>query len=94
MRSVETSRYLAPGRDHRDLGHRRFAGTDPRRSRPDERTTLTGTVRLEAAMTAWTRWGHRLPVAADVAALAVLLFGLARGLRVRSRRTTRDPKPA
>ena len=52
-------------------------------SRPDVADTLTGIVRLETAMTPWTRWGHHLPVAADAAALAVLVFGVARLRRPR-----------
>ena len=40
-------------------------------------------VRLEEEMTAWTRWGWSLPVLADAAAVAVLIFGLARWARER-----------
>ncbi|HEY6146117.1 MAG TPA: apolipoprotein N-acyltransferase [Thermoanaerobaculia bacterium] len=42
---------------------------------------LRGTVRLRTGLTAWTRWGHLLPLAADAAAVGVLLSGLARWLR-------------
>jgi apolipoprotein N-acyltransferase len=48
---------------------------------------LRGVVRLRTGLTAWTRWGHLLPLAADAAALAVLLSGLARWLRVKRPRT-------
>jgi len=44
---------------------------------------LRGVVHLRTGMTAWTRWGHLLPFAADAAAVAVLLSGLARWLRAK-----------
>ncbi len=50
---------------------------------PDERTILAGTVHLRDGMTEWTRWGFWIPRAADVLALGVLLFGLARWGRTR-----------
>jgi apolipoprotein N-acyltransferase len=59
------------------------------RTPADERTTLTGTVRLRDRTTPWTRWGYRIPIVADLAALAVLLFGLARWAR--ARRMTTHP---
>ncbi|HEY4231730.1 MAG TPA: apolipoprotein N-acyltransferase [Thermoanaerobaculia bacterium] len=49
----------------------------------DERTILSGRVHLREETTAWTRWGFWIPRAADVLALAVLLFGLARWGRTR-----------
>jgi apolipoprotein N-acyltransferase len=49
----------------------------------DRRGTLNVSVRLLDGATAWTRWGHFLPLAADVAAGAVLLFGVLRSLRRR-----------
>ena len=57
----------------------------------DERTILSGTVHLRDETTAWTRWGFWIPPAADLAAVGVLLFGLARGLRPRP--TTNDERP-
>ncbi len=92
MRSVETSRYLLRAAITGISGIVDSRGRILARSRPDERITLTGSARLETGMTPWTRWGHRLPVVADAAALAVLLFGLARGWRDRSRRMTHDPR--
>jgi apolipoprotein N-acyltransferase len=50
---------------------------------PDERTLVRGSVRLAAGETTWTRWGYQIPVAADLVAGAVLLFGLARTVRGR-----------
>jgi len=44
---------------------------------------VRGTVRLERGSTDWTRWGFRIPVAADLAAAAVLLFALVRTVRGR-----------
>jgi apolipoprotein N-acyltransferase len=57
----------------------------------DERTFLSGTVHLRDETTPWTRWGFWIPRAADVVAIAVLLFGLARGFRPRP--TTNDERP-
>ena len=48
---------------------------------PGERALVRGAVRLERGATAWTRWGYRIPLAADAAAAAVLIFGLVRRLR-------------
>jgi len=50
---------------------------------PDQRALVRGTVRLERGSTDWTRWGFRIPVAADLAAAAVLLFALVRTVRGR-----------
>ena len=49
----------------------------------DRKGTLVASVRLVTATTAWTRWGYLLPLAADVAAGSVLLFGVLRSLRRR-----------
>jgi apolipoprotein N-acyltransferase len=49
----------------------------------DRKGTLVVSVRLLTATTVWTRWGYCLPLADDVAAGAVLLFGLLRSLRRR-----------
>ena len=48
---------------------------------------LRGVVHLRTGITAWTRWGHLLPVAADFAAAGMLISGLARWLRARKTRT-------
>jgi len=98
LRSVETSRYLlraaitgisgivdARGRIRQILGR-------------DRAGVVRGTARFRDATTPWTAWGFWLPRLADGAALAVLVFGLARwraGARDRGRRDRRagDPKP-
>lgn len=49
----------------------------------DRKGTLVASVRLLTGTTAWTGWGYRLPLATDVAAGAVLLFGVLRSLRRR-----------
>lgn len=54
---------------------------------PDEKGALNVGVQLEAGMTVWTRWGHVIPPANDAVACAVLLFGLARWWKQRSRTT-------
>jgi apolipoprotein N-acyltransferase len=54
-------------------------------SRPDEKATVTGVVRLVSEQTAWTRWGYWIPRLTTAAGLAVLLFGLARLVRERVR---------
>ena len=50
----------------------------------DTAGVVYGRVFPRSEETAWTRWGHWLPVLADGGGLAVLLFGLARWLRSRS----------
>ncbi len=92
MRSVETQRYLVRAAITGISGIADARGRILAESRPDERVTVTGTVRLETGMTAWTRWGYRLPLAADAAALGMLIFGLARPGRDRSRRMTHDTR--
>ena len=49
----------------------------------DERALVRGTVRLETGATVWTRWGYRIPLAADAAAAGVLIFALVRTVRGR-----------
>ena len=57
-----------------------------------------GTLRIDARLltekTAWTRWGHAIPLLDDAAACAVLLFGLVRWRRQRanSRLVTLDSR--
>ncbi len=91
LRSVENSRYLVRAAITGISGIIDSRGRILRESRPDERTILTGSVRLEEGRTTWTRWGFWIPRAADVAAVVVLLFGLVRWARSR-RLTARDPR--
>lgn len=51
---------------------------------PDRKDTLRVTATLLSVRTAWTRWGWVLPLAADAAALVVLLFAVVRLWRRRS----------
>ena len=92
LRSVETERALVRAAITGVSGIVDARGRILAESRPDEKVTLFGTVRLETAMTVWTRWGYRLPVVADAAGLAVLLFGLVRAGRGRAPRMTHDPE--
>jgi apolipoprotein N-acyltransferase len=55
-------------------------------TRPNERVLVRGDVRLETGSTAWTRWGWRLPPAADAGAASVLIFGFARLVKERQAR--------
>ncbi len=52
--------------------------------------TLRVAVRLETAITAWTKWGHGLPFAGDAAALTMLIWGLVR--RGRAGASEREPR--
>jgi apolipoprotein N-acyltransferase len=61
-------------------------------SRPDEKATITGSVRLHSETTAWTRWGYGIPRLTTLAGAGVLLFGLARLLRERGRRMRHHPR--
>ncbi len=88
LRSVETERYLVRAAITGISGIVDSRGRILAESRPDEKAIVFGRVRLETAMTPWTRWGHRLPAVADAAALAVLIFGLARAGRGRPRPMT------
>jgi apolipoprotein N-acyltransferase len=84
LRSVENGRYLLRaaitgvsgivderGRIRAELGR-------------DRAGIVTGEARLFDDRTIWTRWGYWLPRLADIAALAVLLFGLVRWKRPRT----------
>lgn len=62
-------------------------------SRPDEKATVTGSVRLHSEVTSWTRWGYWIPRLTTLAGAAVLLFGLARLVRERAR-PMRQTSPA
>ncbi|HSS44869.1 MAG TPA: hypothetical protein VLO07_05955, partial [Thermoanaerobaculia bacterium] len=50
----------------------------------DKAGILRGMVWYFDEKTTWTKWGFWLPRLADIAALAVLLFGLARWCKSRS----------
>jgi apolipoprotein N-acyltransferase len=84
LRSVENERYLVRAAITGISGIVDARGRIVAESRPDERALVRGTVRLEQGLTAWTRWGYRLPLAADVGAAGVLLFSLVRLLRQRA----------
>ncbi|MFY9551183.1 MAG: apolipoprotein N-acyltransferase, partial [Thermoanaerobaculia bacterium] len=86
LRSVENSRYLLRAAITGISGIVDPRGRIVAESEPDERRILTGTVALREDRTAWTGWGEWIPRVADVAALSVLLFGLARRFRVRRTR--------
>ena len=83
LRSVENERYLVRSAITGISGIVDERGRIVAESRPDERGLVRGTVRLEEGLTPWTRWGYRLPLAVDLAAAAVLLFGLVRLRRQR-----------
>ncbi|HYX22321.1 MAG TPA: nitrilase-related carbon-nitrogen hydrolase, partial [Thermoanaerobaculia bacterium] len=83
LRAVENGRWLVRAAITGVSGIVDARGRIRSETRPDERTLVQGTVRLEDATTAWTRWGFRLAGVADAAAVAVLLFGFARWIRER-----------
>ncbi len=83
LRSAENGRYLLRAAITGISGIVDDRGRILSESRPNERVLMRGTVRLETERTAWSRWGYRLPPAADALAGAVLLFGLARWGRAR-----------
>jgi apolipoprotein N-acyltransferase len=81
LRAVENGRYLVRSAITGVSGIVDERGRIVAEAPPDERALVRGSVRLEDARTAWTRWGYRWPLAADLAAAAVLLFGLVRRFR-------------
>jgi apolipoprotein N-acyltransferase len=85
LRSVENGRFLLRAAITGVSGavddRGRIAGELP----PDRKGTLLVSARLLTEKTAWTRWGHTIPLFVDAAAAAVLLFGLVRWWRQRSR---------
>ncbi len=83
LRSVENGRALLRAAITGVSGIVDARGRIRAETRPDERALVQGAVRLEQGTTAWTRWGYGIPIAADVAAGGVLLFGLARLRRQR-----------
>jgi apolipoprotein N-acyltransferase len=83
LRTVENARWLVRAAITGISGIVDARGRIRAETRPDERTLVRGAVRLEEEATAWTRWGWRLVGVADSAAVAVLIFGLARWVRER-----------
>lgn len=81
MRSVENGRYLVRSAITGISGIVDERGRILAEAPADERALVRGTVRLEDTLTAWTRWGYRLPLVADFLAAAVLLFALVRRFR-------------
>ncbi|HEY6929332.1 MAG TPA: apolipoprotein N-acyltransferase [Thermoanaerobaculia bacterium] len=78
IRAVETRRYLLRAAITGISGIVDEKGRI-RSELPDgRRGTVNGQARLIESPTAWVRWGFWIPRAADVAAAAVLLFGLVR----------------
>jgi apolipoprotein N-acyltransferase len=89
LRSVENGRDLVRAAITGISGIVDAQGRIRARSPADERLTLDGTVRLRTGRTRWTRWGWAIPLAADAAALGVLLFAVVRWAR--ARRPTTPP---
>ena len=83
LRAVENGRWLVRAAITGVSGIVDARGRIRAETRPDERTLVRGTVRLEDATTAWTGWGFRLAGVADGAAVAVLISGFARWIRER-----------
>ena len=86
LRSVENERYLVRAAITGISGIVDERGRIRAEAGPDRKATLSGSVRLQSGLTAWTRWGFWIPRLADVLAAGVLLFGLARLARPSSRR--------
>ncbi len=99
LRSVENERYLIRAAITGISGIVDPRGRILAESKPDEKTTVTGSVRRVAEQTAWTRWGYWIPRATTLFGVGVLLFGLARLVRERARpprarERTRVPRSA
>jgi apolipoprotein N-acyltransferase len=96
LRSVETGRDLLRAAITGISGIVDSRGTIRQALGRDRAGIVRGTARFRDATTPWTAWGFWLPRLADVAALAVLVFGLARwrsGARAPGDdRRTGDPK--
>lgn len=86
LRSVENERYLVRAAITGISGIVDPRGRILAESRPDEKATVTGSVRRVSRKTAWTRWGFWIPRLTTVAGVGVLVFGLARLLRERTAR--------
>jgi len=85
LRTVENGRYLIRAAITGISGIVDARGRILAESRPDEKATVTGVVRLVSEQTVWTRWGYWIPRLTTAAGLVVLLFGLARLVRERVR---------
>ncbi|HTY43404.1 MAG TPA: apolipoprotein N-acyltransferase [Thermoanaerobaculia bacterium] len=83
LRTVENGRWLVRAAITGISGVVDDRGRIVAETRADERTLVRSEVRLESGLTAWTRWGYRLPALGDAVAAGVLLFALARTLRGR-----------
>ncbi len=83
VRAVETRRFLLRAAITGISGIVDEKGRILGELRREERGILRGTAFWLQKDTAWTRWGYRLPRLADILALAVLLFGMVRWLRLR-----------
>ena len=92
LRSVENERWLMRAAITGISGIVDARGRIVAESEPDTRTIVYGNPRLVDSSTAWTRWGWRLPGAADAAAALVLTYGLVR--LVRDRRSPRGQRAA
>lgn len=84
LRSVENGRFVLRAAITGVSGAVDERGRIVGELKPESRGTLVVSARLLTERTAWTRWGHAIPLVGDSAALAVLLFGLARWWRQRS----------
>jgi len=83
LRSVENQRWLLRAAITGISGIVDPRGRIAAESEPDTRTIVYGDARLVDTTTAWTRWGWRIPGAADAAAAVVLTYGLVRLVRER-----------
>ena len=83
MRTVESNRWLLRAAVTGISGAVDERGRIRNELPADRAGILRGQARLLDENTAWTRWGYWLPRAADVFALAVLLFGLVRWFKLR-----------
>jgi apolipoprotein N-acyltransferase len=78
VRAVENERYLLRAAITGISGIVDPRGRILAESRPDEKATVTGAVRLVSRETARTRWGFWIPRLTTAVGVGVLLFGLAR----------------
>jgi len=83
LRSVETRRYLLRAAITGISGIVDDLGRIRLYMPPDLPAVLPGRARLIEVTTPWVRWGYWIPRTADFVALAVLLFGTIRWLRLR-----------
>jgi apolipoprotein N-acyltransferase len=90
LRSVENGRYLLRAAITGISGIVDPRGRILAESKPDEKTTVTGSARRVTATTTWTRWGFWIPRLVTLAGVGVLLFGLARFVRERARTVRRS----